>query len=406
MVERGVVRVEGFVAPGWERVADTFGRAFAQGRETGSAVAVYHEGVVVVDLWGGLADSVSGAAWQQDTVVPVFSTSKGVTAVCAHLLAQRGQLDLDLPVATYWPEFAAAGKATCTVGQLLAHQAGLHVVDRDLTFEDLRAVEPIVRALERQPPRWVPGTHVAYHAITFGHLVGELVHRVTGKTLGAFLRDEVVAPLELQMWLGLPTNLPVQVARLEMEQAKPGLPGRLLGGLLSRSLTGEYARSATRAITLSGALPDPFVTGEPGDLNDRATLAVELGAVNLVTNARSLARFYAATVSDVDGIRLLDDETLADITVYRGGVPYWGMPRLLGKAILTRFPMGLGFCVPCRLGPTTFGHWGAGGSLAVADVASRVGFSYVMNRMESDANARSKPLLDAVKACVNETSTR
>ena len=189
--------IEGFVASGWERVRDAFERNFETAHELGAAVAVYRHGECVVDLWGGVADARSNAAWERDTVVPVFSTTKGAAATCAHMLVERGQLDLDAPVATYWPEFAAAGKEQVPVRWLLTHQVGLPYADTDLTFDDLRAGEPVVRALEQQAPIWEPGTHVGYHAVTFGHLVGELVRRITGKTLGTFFAEEVVQPLGL-----------------------------------------------------------------------------------------------------------------------------------------------------------------------------------------------------------------
>jgi CubicO group peptidase (beta-lactamase class C family) len=398
--------VEGSVAPGWEDVAETFASNLEREEEAGGAVSVVVDGTPVVDLWGGVSDRSSGTSWQRDTVVPVFSTTKGVTALCAHLLCARGLLDLDAPVARYWPGFTAGGKGDCTVRWLLTHQAGLPFVDRRLTFDDLQAGTPVVRALEEQTPKWVPGTRLAYHPITYGFLVGEVIRRVSGMSLGAFVRRQLAEPLGLLMWLGLPADLRLDLARLEAEEEPPpSARVRMVKGITGH--IDRFARQAEEirlAMTLSGALPEGLVTGRPDDFNNRALLAVELGAANLVTNARSLARLYAAAVSTVDGVRLFDADTASRFARYRvKNVRYWQVPPGLSGLLLKRaFPMGLGFMVTSPIGPTTFGHWGAGGSLAFADLDARLGFGYVMNRMERDHNARSKPLVEAVKRCLGQ----
>ena len=182
--------------------------------EVGAACCVYADGRPVVDLWGGLADREANRPWDEDTIVAVASTTKGATAICAHLLAQRGELDLDAPVVKYWPEFGAAGKEQIPVRWLLSHQAGLPVIDTPLTFEDACAWHPVIRALEAQKPLWQPGTEHLYHAHTFGFLVGEVVRRITGKSLGTFFADEVAAPLGLSAWIGLPEEQEERVARI------------------------------------------------------------------------------------------------------------------------------------------------------------------------------------------------
>jgi CubicO group peptidase (beta-lactamase class C family) len=343
-----------------------------------------------VDLWGGLADSCTGRPWGRDTVACVFSTSKGITAIGIHLLVQRGLLDLDAPVASYWPEFAGGGKEQLKVRWLLTHQAGLTFVDQDLTFEDLRAVEPVLRALEAQRPRWEPGTAYAYHAVTFGHLLGELVRRITGKSLGEFIADELVRPLGLNTVLGLPEDAAVDLARLEPMPPPPDV-----------SHLGDAARDAMqrflRAINLGGALPSGLVTGEAGDFNDRRLLALELGASNLVSDARSLARAYAATVSEVNGVRLLTDETAAEcIPMRTTATPPFGVPAELA-AQGPEGGFGLGFIFGDKLGAGSFGHPGAGGSIAFADLDDRIGFGYVPNRMLGDGDDRARRLIDAVR---------
>jgi CubicO group peptidase (beta-lactamase class C family) len=169
----------------------------------------------VVDLWGGLADREKNRPWERDTVVGVASTTKGATAMCAHLLVQRGQLDLDAPVIRYWPEFGAAGKEKIPVRWLLSHQAGLPYVDTPVTFEEACAWDPLIRALEVQKPLWTPGTEHLYHAMTYGFLVGEVVRRITGRSLGTFFAEEIARPLGLSAWIGLPEEIEPRLARIE-----------------------------------------------------------------------------------------------------------------------------------------------------------------------------------------------
>lgn len=386
--------VDGVVESGWDRVGDVFREGVRSGRETGASVAVYVDGRPVVDLWGGRADPATDRRWQRDTVACVFSTTKGVTAICAHMLVERGLLDLDAPVSTYWPEFASGGKRELPVRWLLTHQAGLLYVDQDLSLDDLRAVEPVLRALEAQVPLWQPGDALGYHAVTFGHLVGEVVRRITGQTLGSFIRDELAAPLHAEAWLGLPEDAEVDLAVLVPAESTVDVLSIL--GEQFRDLVARFKRS----IDLGGALPVGLVTGEEGDFNDRRVLAVELGGSNLVTNARSLARMYGATVSEVDGVRLLSDEAAARCApLHTTGSRPFGVPEeLVGAAPTMHF--GLGFADGVRLGPTSFGHAGAGGSVAFADLANRLSFAYVPNRMGSEGDTRAADLVQAVRDCL------
>ena len=211
---------QGLTAPGWEAVAEAFADNFELHGEVGAACCVYLDGQPVVDLWGGTADRRSRRPWDEDTVAVVFSVTKGATALCAHMLAERGELDLDAPVAQYWPEFAAEGKDDVRVRWLLSHQAGLPVVDTPLTLEEACAWEPVIRALERQQPLWEPGTQQSYHAVTYGFLVGEVVRRVAGTTLGRFFAEEVAAPLGLSAWIGLPEEIEPRVAHLDLDTAE------------------------------------------------------------------------------------------------------------------------------------------------------------------------------------------
>ena len=186
----GTPDIGGKTLPGYEPVADAFARNFRDPGEIGAACCVYVDGEQVVDLWGGLADAGTQALWTDRTIVMVYSATKGLAAMCALLLAQRGELDLDRPVAAYWPEFAADGKDQVTTRQVLSHQAGLPVIDRPLTFQEVLDGRPVTEALAAQPPVWEPGTRHGYHMLTYGWLVGEIVRRVSGESIGAFFARE------------------------------------------------------------------------------------------------------------------------------------------------------------------------------------------------------------------------
>ncbi|MFB0926584.1 MAG: serine hydrolase domain-containing protein, partial [Acidimicrobiales bacterium] len=289
--------VKGNVAEGFEPVARAFVDNFAERNETGASVCVYVNGLPVVDLWGGTANHKTNEPWRQESATVVFSTTKGAAAICVAMLAQQGKLDYDAPVATYWPEFATQGKEHITVGQLMSHQAGLAYVDPPLPLEEILKVTPVVEALADQAPLWEPGTKHGYHALTFGWLAGELVRRVDGRTIGRYFAEEVAGPLGLDFWIGLPEDQEWRVARL---RGAPRPTGEALD--LMRKIAGRGTMGA-RALQMDGAFApvdgvDPFKT--------RSVRASEVPAANGVTNAASVARMYAATIGEVDGVRLLD----------------------------------------------------------------------------------------------------
>ncbi|WP_338863826.1 serine hydrolase domain-containing protein [Myxococcus stipitatus] len=371
-------------------MADVF-RANFEGNpgEVGAACCVYVDGRPVVDLWGGLANREEKRPWSKDTVALVASTTKGATALCAHLLAQRGQLDLDAPVVKYWPEFGAAGKEHIPVRWLLSHQAGLPVVDGPLTFEDACAWHPVIRALEAQKPEWKPGAEHVYHSMTFGFLVGELVRRISGQSLGAFFADQVAAPLGLSAWIGLPERQEERVARIEY--AAPFTLEEMTAGLIEttgldrdtviawmNALWGPDSVQA-RAGQLGGAFDHTS-----GYMNTRAFRAAEFPFGNMFSDAHSLARMYAATVSEVDGVRLLNPATVAKMTcVQTDQTRMHGLPPGLDVPANRSFYMSLGFWRACppmpMVGPASFGHPGSGGSIGFADPDAGVGFGYVTN---------------------------
>ncbi len=368
--------IDGWTAPGFEIVRDQFEKNFADGLEVGAAFAAYHHGQKVVDVWGGIADEATERPWEEDTLIVVFSTTKGATAICAHQLAQAGRLDVDAPVVEYWPEFGQAGKETIPVDYLLSHRAGLPWVDEKLALEDALAWEPMIHALEHQSPVWEPGTAHGYHAVTFGYLVGEVIRRISGRSIGTYFRDEVAAPLGLDFHIGLPAELEPRVGRLI-----GGIGG--IGGDAPADADPE-AMAALAALVgpdskLGKALSGGGAFSEAGVFNTRAVHAAEIPAAGGITDARSIARMYAACIGEVDGVRLLGEAQVEEATTQRTEGPDIVLLDL-------DLQFGLGFFVPSTLlqlgGPRSFGHFGAGGSAGWVDPEADLAFGYAMNRMD------------------------
>jgi len=377
--------VEGRCAAGFEPVRDAFARNFAERGEVGAAVCAYVGGEPVVDLWGGLADPHTGAPWARDTVVLVFSATKGVTATCVATLVERGLLDPDAPVAAWWPEFAANGKSGVTVAQLLSHQAGLPLVEGDWALEDALRWDPMVTALAAQAPLWEPGRDHGYHMRTFGWLAGELVRRAdpAHRTPGPFFREEIAAPLGLDFWIGLPASAEPRVARL--------VPPRT-------DLRAALAPFGDDLL-LARVFSNPGGHFNYDEMwNTRQLHACELPSSNGIGDARSLARLYASLVGEVDGVRTISGETLRVVSA----------ERVRGKdaVIMTESRYGLGYMLGRAFGaanpPGAVGHGGAGGSLAFADPERGVGFGYVMNdlRFDPEGDPRSEELVRALYACL------
>jgi CubicO group peptidase (beta-lactamase class C family) len=395
MTDTQPTTVDGRVEPGYEGVRDAFAANFAERGDQGAAFCLYRDGVPVVDLWGGTADRHTGSAYGPDTLQLVFSTTKGATAVCANLLVDRGLLDPSAPVTEYWPEFGAEGKAGLPVEFLLTHQAGLPAIDTTLTLPEALAWDPMIAALSAQKPLWEPGTAHGYHALTYGWLVGEVVRRITGRSLGTFFAEEVAAPLGLEFWIGLPESEELRVAPLHMSldhiaEMAPEELERMAANFGPDGL-------GTRALFLGGA----FGSFEDGDgvFNTRAVHAAEVPAANGITTARSLARMYAGLIGAVDGVRILDGDTVAEMT----------RPRTSGEDLVLGGESIFGLGMLCDspfspfLGPGSFGHYGAGGSVGFAHPASGTAFAYVMNQMRLGLNGdtRTDSLIEAVRAAVS-----
>jgi CubicO group peptidase (beta-lactamase class C family) len=383
-----MTEIHGYTAPGFEGVRDAFVANFDNGSEVGAAFAAYHRGQKVVDLWGGVADEATGRPWEEDTMILVFSTTKGATALCANRLAERGELDVEAPVATYWPEFAAAGKQDMPVSHLLSHQAGLAWIDGTMTLEEALAWEPVVERLAAETPKWEPGTATGYHAVTYGWLVGEVVKRISGKSLGTFFRDEVAGPLGADWYIGLPEELDHRVAPLIVMEA----PTDEATKALMDQFTGPDTKLGKALSAPGGAFTD-F-----GLFNSRAVRAAEIPAANGVADARSIARVYASIVGEVDGVRTLGADQLKQATTQRSSGP-----NIVLLDMDVQF--GLGFMVPSTMiiNPAgSFGHYGAGGSVGWADPDAELGFGYVMNRMDIGlaGDVRSTNLFNATYAAL------
>ncbi|HEY1690329.1 MAG TPA: serine hydrolase domain-containing protein [Solirubrobacteraceae bacterium] len=362
--------------------------------ELGSAVTVSVAGRVVVDLWCGWADRERSRRWEADTVVNVYSVGKAMAGLCVLMLLSRRLLELDAPVAEHWPEFAQAGKGQVTVRQLLSHQAGLAAIERELPDGSLYDWAQVTDALAEQRPWWTPGEGHGYHVHTFGFLLGELVRRVAGETIGSFLRREVAKPLDADVSYGL--------ARSEWDRCADYLfDSRIVssgdgGGRVEEEGVGVAPSEGDARLKMLAYLNPPGANGID-TVNSASWREAELPSANMHANARGIARVYAALLdggAPVDGTPLVDREVLAQATSEMAA----GEDLVLGRR--SRFGLGFQLSQPERpLGPNggSFGHFGAGGSLGFADPAAELAFAYVTNRGGPQwQDPRNRALIDAV----------
>ncbi|MFE0386642.1 serine hydrolase domain-containing protein [Streptomyces bungoensis] len=383
--------VNGTVAEGFEPVREAFAANFALLGERGAALAVYRDGHRVVDLWAGTKDVDGTAPWERGTAQVVRSATKGVAAAALLLLHQRGELDLDAPVGEYWPQYKAAGKERTLVRHLLAHRAGVPVLDRPLTPEEAADPDLGAAAVAAQAPVWEPGTDHGYHAQTYSWLTGEVVRRVTGRGVGRWIAEEIAAPVGADLWLGLP----------EAEQARVGRVGPIAGP----EAAGGLKVRPKRAVSEAYADPDSLtrrafaaITPLP-DENDPAYQRAALPASNGIATADGLARFYASLIGEVDGgARLFTPATTELARAEQSAGP----DRVL--VVGTRFGAGYmlhGSASPL-LSPASFGHPGRGGALGFADPESGIAFGYVTNgfRKSVTADPRAQTLVRAVRSAL------
>ena len=372
------MELNGYVAPGFERVADEFSRNFTVRDDLGAAFAVMRDDEPLVDIWGGIADRASARAWTADTLQILFSGTKGLVAACVLLLMERGQLALESPVARYWPEFAAAGKSDVRVRDLVTHTVGLPGLDVPVTWQEATDGRRMATLLASQPRSADPRATRTYHAITFGWLCGELVRRVDGRRIGQFFAEEIARPLDLELWIGLPAGSGPRLSTVELAPTWTSVADQRLALDPLRRAVGNPPRYQ----------PDSFPWNEP------AWHAAEVPSSNGIGTARSVARFYASLG------RLLSPATL----------------RLGSTVLSSRFDplmgrqtsFGVGFQLQTdtlTLGPVpdAFGHGGAGGSVHGRWPRQRLGFSYAMNLLRDDpGDTRAAALLTALYHCTEQ----
>jgi len=375
--------VEGRWHDDWQPVVDVFEEGFRSRGETGATLCITHDGTTVVDAWGG--------AFGEHSISVVHSCTKGATALCAHVLASRGLLDIEAPVTQYWPEFGRHGKEKTTVRMMLDHSAGVPVFRRDIERGQLYDWDTVVGFLEDEPPHWEPGTRNGYHMINFGWTVGELVRRVSGKSLGTFFQDEIAGPLGIDLWIGLPEEQEHRVVPLVPYARRSG------------------ERISTFAMDLLNdpqSIPSLAMRNVTStNMNERAYRAAEIGGGGGVTNARGLAGMYTPLALD-DG-RLVDHDTLERMRRISVATNDDATLR-----IATRFALGFMVSMDNRdkvekdsvvLGEHAFGHVGAGGSIGFADPSLGLAVGYTMDSMGPGIllNERGQSIVDAIYALLD-----
>jgi CubicO group peptidase (beta-lactamase class C family) len=377
------VAIQGKVEKGFERVREAFAANFRRGddyEEVGAALAVYRAGKPVVDLWGGHKDAARARPWQRDTLVNVYSTTKGIVATAVAILVEEGKLRYDDPVAKHWPEYGQLGKEKTTLAHVLSHQAGLPGFAEPTKVEDLYDWKRCCNALARQRPMWTPGRKTSYHAMTWGYLVGEVVRRATGQTIGQVVASHVASRVAADIYIGLPSSLDALVAPMLKPRNPPDMSGTQL---------------PPEAIA---ALVNPQLEGEV--CNARAWRAAEIPAANGHASANGVARVFAALGNNgqLDNQRLMKGETIMGMTQTQKD----RVDALLG--FTDNWGMGVTFNQQGMLGPSpkTFGHGGWGGSFGCANRDAQVGIGYVCNQMGAQlvGDPRGTGLCNAIFECL------
>ncbi len=383
--------IQGVCDERFESVAEQFLRNFSEREEVGGSVCVRVGDQKVVDLWGGFAEEESQRPWQEDTVSIVFSCTKAATALCAHLLVERGLLDLNAPVSRYWPEFAQAGKEDVTVAMMLNHSAGVPAFRDPIKEGGYNDWNYMIERLEKEEPFWPPGTRNGYHMISFGWTVGELVRRVSGKSLGQFFADEIALPLELDFWIGLPESVDARVA--PMIAAVPNLEPPISDFV--QAVVNDPKSTSHLALFNSGG----------HNANTTAAHRAEIGGAGGISNARSLSKMFEPLANGgvANGMTLLNDTTIDRMSQV-------SMATQMDPTLLrpTRFALGFMKTMDNRdykpgntegfiIGDRAFGHVGAGGSAGFADPDAKLSFGYTMNKMGDGIllTDRGQSLVDA-----------
>jgi len=368
--------IDGHISAGFEPVGEVFARLWDE-IEVGAALAVYQGEELVIDLYGGFTDRDCTNPWARDTLVNVYSTSKGITAIALACLVEDGLMDYSAPVADYWPEFGAECKFDITVTQALSHQAGLYTFKPEIKTTDLYDWQLATFNIASQEPSWTPGKGIGYHAITWGFIAGELIRRITGKSPGAYLRERITGPLNADVYLGLDESLLPRCADLVgPNHARKNMPDKK-----QLAEPGERLRSSDPVLT-------PFK-----DVSSIPWRRAELPSSNMHATARGLALCYKAVL---DG-RLISASTLELATeelTHGENDLCFGRPIRRSRGFILN-------CDDCYCGPETaaFGHSGTGGSVAFADPVNNITFAYVMNQLDRDGRARANRLVGSLFDC-------
>lgn len=364
----------------FQPVADTFFHLTSDQPYGGAALAIYQDGQPVIDVYAG--EARPGVAWGENTRSVIFSTSKGILSVLCHTLVERGLLDVDEKVATYWPEFAAHGKTDITVAMIMRHRAGLSAPREDLTLEDLQKVVPVEEAFARQAPIWEPDSGYLYHAMSIGHLLGKIIFNITGKRVNEFLQEVISQPLGIHAWFGIPDSVEKDVTLLKSDGASFSTEQEVGSPLYWSERAMSYGKAFTGKV-------DDLV----GGYNDPRVHALENAGAGGISDARSIAKMYSSLVTPTDGIRLLKEETIkAAISRPNQGLNIFNDPA--PHAIHS-----LGFMVANPehspvLSNSSFGHDGLGGQKGLGDLEFNIGLGYVTNwiPMVGDGMARHREI--------------
>ncbi|MDZ4827236.1 MAG: serine hydrolase domain-containing protein [Actinomycetota bacterium] len=373
--------------PAFAGVRDAFAQNFVDGLELGASVSISIDGRHIVDLWGGHLDAARTRPWEQDSLVCVFSCTKGVVAIATMWAVARGLVDLDAPVASYWPEFAAAGKGDIPVRWLLTHEAGLPAIGQRMPHGSLSDWKAMTVALAEQKPWWEPGTAHGYHGVTFGHLIGEVLQRATGRDCGALIRDDLAAPLGVELCMPLPAEFDARTADLAVDM----------------STEGTFFDRWDLKTSLG-----PRSFGNPPDCNDVAHCMTDtfrravIPAANLHSNARGLDRLYSvlACGGTTDALELAPAALVEEF----GRTHVRGEDRVM--ELPTAFGLGFEHTIPewqFGPGPRTYGHNGSGGSLGIVDPDAGISLGYAMNRLwwgPDRTDPRWAPIFDALYAAI------
>ncbi len=365
----------------FEPVLSAFAENFRRGEEVGAACSIYVEGRKVVDLWGGYENADRTRQWREEAIVCMHSVAKAFSATSLHMLADRGVVDYDTPVASYWPAFAANGKADIPLRYIMDHRAGLPIIHASVDDVTIYDFDKFTDELAGMAPLWEPGSQAGYHVLTMGYLIGAVVKQVTGRTIGAFIQDEICGPLGLDYWIGLPDS--------DFERCVDYVP-TIKGTLFDRDMIDQN--------TLSARAWAQMPLDE--DFNSTAYRKAEIPGANGHGTARAVAKFYAALIGSVDGVTLLPPDSLN-----RAIAKQWSML----ECVLNReYNMSLGYLlnsspyVPMGPNPRAFGHHGVGGSIGFGDPDAEVGFCYAPNLMHArlDNGPRAGRLKEALFECL------